>query len=94
MRVVIVGGGIGGLATARALTCSGVDDYIVLEQAPELTEIGAGVQVTNNATRVLEYLGLVDELRKTETMSEGSTYRDLVTDEVIYDTPAGEYAER
>jgi salicylate hydroxylase len=82
------------LATARALTCSGVDDYIVLEQAPELTEIGAGVQVTNNATRVLEYLGLVDELRKTETMSEGSTYRDLVTDEVIYDTPAGEYAEK
>lgn len=94
MRVVIVGGGIGGLATARALTCNGVDDYIVLEQAPELTEIGAGVQVTNNATRVLEYLGLVDELRKTETMSEGSTYRDLVTDEVIYDTPAGEYAEK
>jgi salicylate hydroxylase len=94
MRIVIVGGGIGGLATARALSWCGVEDYIVLEQAPELTEIGAGVQLTNNAVRVLEYLGLTEEFRKTETRSGGSTYRDLVTDEIIFDTPAGEYAEK
>lgn len=94
MRVVIVGAGIGGLATARALACNGIDDYVVLEQAPEMTEIGAGVQMTNNATRVLDYLGLADDLQRTEVNSKASTYRDLVTDELIFETPAGENAHR
>jgi salicylate hydroxylase len=94
MKVLIIGGGIGGLATARAIERDGIHDYVVLEQAPELTEIGAGVQLTNNATKVLNYLGVLDEFRKTETQSGGSSYRDLATDEVIFDTPAGEYAEK
>jgi salicylate hydroxylase len=94
MKIVIAGGGIAGLATARALSVSGLEDYVVLEQAAELTAIGAGVQLTNNATRVLSYLGVLDEMRRTESQSQGSTYRDLVTDEVLFEVLAGELAEK
>lgn len=94
MRVLIIGGGVGGLATARALNREGIVDCIVLEQAAEMSEIGAGIQMTNNATKVLDYLGLSEELRRSEVKSQGSTYRDLMSDEFIFDTPAGEAAER
>jgi salicylate hydroxylase len=51
-NVAIVGGGIGGLTAALALIRHGmaVDVY---EQAPELKELGAGVQISSNGTRVL-----------------------------------------
>lgn len=93
MKIVIVGTGIAGLATARALTVCGLENYVVLEQAPELAAIGAGIQLTNNAVRVLDFLGLLGEFRRTENQSQGSTYRDLVTDEVIFEVLAGETAE-
>lgn len=54
---VIVGGGIGGLAAARALSIAGRRS-IVLEQAEEFAEIGAGIQMGPNGFRMLEMLGL------------------------------------
>lgn len=93
MRVIIVGGGIAGLSAARALRVSGLDDYTVFEQAPELLEVGAGVQITNNAARVIDYLGLTEALSEGAVRSEGSVYRDLVTNELILSTPAGDSAE-
>lgn len=57
MRIVLAGAGIGGLTAALALPKSvGVT---LLEQAPELAEVGAGVQLSPNATRVLDRLGLL-----------------------------------
>jgi salicylate hydroxylase len=94
MKIVIIGAGIAGLATARALSVSGLEDYTVLEQAEELTAIGAGIQLTNNATRVLKFLGLIEDFIKTESQSQRSTYRDLVTDEEIFHVLAGEHAEK
>lgn len=55
--VVVVGGGLGGLAAALALLRHGFEVQ-VLEQAPVLGEVGAGVQLSSNATRVLHLLGL------------------------------------
>ena len=60
----IVGGGIGGLTAALSLLRRGIDVH-VYEQAPALGEVGAGVQVSPNATRVLHGLGLADELART-----------------------------
>lgn len=60
-EVIIVGGGIGGLAAAIALRQCGVE-AIVLEQAPELGEIGAGLLLAPNACKVLERLGALDFL--------------------------------
>ncbi|HEX7956313.1 MAG TPA: NAD(P)-binding protein, partial [Pyrinomonadaceae bacterium] len=57
MRIVIVGGGIGGLAAALALGREGFRPE-VYEQAPELLEVGAGIAVWPNAFRVLGRLGL------------------------------------
>jgi salicylate hydroxylase len=56
-KVVIVGGGIGGLFAANALIAHGLD-VAVYEQAPALGEVGAGVYVTPNAARHLERVGL------------------------------------
>ena len=55
--VIVVGAGIGGLSCALALRQRGID-VEVYEQAPELREIGAGVQLSANGTRVLRALGL------------------------------------
>ena len=59
--IAIVGGGIGGLATALALLRDGID-VEVYEQAAELKEVGAGVQISANGTRVLYALGLENEV--------------------------------
>ncbi|MFI9381891.1 FAD-dependent monooxygenase [Kutzneria sp. NPDC052558] len=61
MRVLVTGGGIGGLATAVALRQAGADVHVV-EKAKAFGEVGAGVQLGPNATGVLRRLGLGDEL--------------------------------
>lgn len=63
-RVAIIGGGIGGVALARSLDRLGID-YHVFERAPAFGEIGAGVQMTPNAVKVLEALGLAPDLAAT-----------------------------
>ena len=57
LRTYVIGGGIGGLATALALAQRGAD-VTVLEQAPEITEVGAGLQISPNGFAVLAALGL------------------------------------
>lgn len=59
-KILIVGAGIGGLATAIALQQAGFEAEIY-ENAPALRGIGAGISLWSNATAVLEKLGLLDE---------------------------------
>jgi 2-polyprenyl-6-methoxyphenol hydroxylase-like FAD-dependent oxidoreductase len=73
-KVAIVGGGIGGLAAALALTRHGID-VAVYEQAPELRELGAGVQISANGTRVLHALGLKEALEKVQVLPAGKAIR-------------------
>jgi 2-polyprenyl-6-methoxyphenol hydroxylase-like FAD-dependent oxidoreductase len=61
-RIVVVGGGVGGLTTAIALRSVGIEAR-VLERAPELREVGAGIGLWPNAIHVLERLGLGAEVR-------------------------------
>jgi len=63
MRIIVVGAGIGGLTAALMLRRAGLD-VEVFEQAAELREIGAGVQISPNATHLLHRLGLADALRR------------------------------
>ncbi len=58
LRIVIVGGGIGGLFTGNALVQQGFD-VSVFEQARALSEVGAGVFITPNSVRHLERVGLL-----------------------------------
>lgn len=63
MKVIIVGGGIGGLSAALALRQAG-HDPLILEEAPELGDVGAGLLLWPNATSLLRQLGVLDELMK------------------------------
>jgi salicylate hydroxylase len=74
MKVAIVGGGIGGLTAALALVRRGID-VEVYEQAHELRELGAGVQISANGTRVLHALGLKPALEKVQVLPAGKAIR-------------------
>ena len=63
LRILIVGGGIGGLFAANALIAHGLD-VAVYEQAPALGEVGAGVYLTPNAVRQMERVGLGPAVEK------------------------------
>jgi salicylate hydroxylase len=62
-RAIIAGAGIGGLATAIALSQTGFS-VTLYERANKLEEFGAGLQLTPNATRILSQLGMLDRVRQ------------------------------
>jgi salicylate hydroxylase len=63
MHILIAGGGIGGLAAAIALLQRGID-VDVYEQASELKEVGAGIQISPNGNKVLDALGVFRKLKE------------------------------
>lgn len=75
--VVVVGGGIGGLSNAVALTQAGLK-VRVLEQAPEFGEVGAGLQIAPNCTRILADWGLLDEVLSLGVTPENLIMRDAI----------------
>ncbi len=75
MKIAIIGAGIGGLTLALALRQRGVEAEL-FEQAPALTEIGAAVALSANATRELERLGLLPGLQAVSTEPTELIFRD------------------
>ncbi|MFZ5963820.1 FAD-dependent monooxygenase [Thalassococcus sp. BH17M4-6] len=73
--IIVIGGGIGGLACALALRQRGAQVQ-VLEQAPALREVGAGLQISPNGLRVIEALGLGDGLRACSVRGRAVSLRD------------------
>jgi salicylate hydroxylase len=87
MKAIVIGGGIGGLTTALTLLAQGFE-VEVYEQAPELREIGAGLQIGANGARVLARLGLGPQLERLGVAINVIDIRDLRTDRLIHSTPA------
>jgi salicylate hydroxylase len=79
-RIAVIGGGIGGLATALALLQRGID-VEVYEQSVELKEVGAGIHISANGTRVLDALGLETALRGVQFIPERRELRHWKTGE-------------
>ncbi|MFE6841978.1 FAD-dependent oxidoreductase [Streptomyces sp. NPDC057686] len=77
-KLIIVGGGIGGLATALATARRG-HRVLVLERAPEFAEIGAGIQLAPNGLHALDRLGLGDAVRATAVQMDELRFMDGVT---------------
>lgn len=81
-RIIIVGGGIGGLAAALALQQRGYS-VRVYERAREMREIGAGVAIAPNARRALRSLGIDGELKRISFHGEALHICNYTTGEVI-----------
>ncbi len=77
-QVIVVGGGIGGLSTALALTLKGLK-VRVLESSSTFGEVGAGLQIAPNCTRVLDRWGLLDEVKSLGVLPENIIMKDAVT---------------
>jgi salicylate hydroxylase len=79
-HVIVIGGGIGGLSAALALLRRGID-VTVYEQSAELKEVGAGIQVSSNGSRVLYAWGLEDALAGVQVTPAGREIRHWDTGE-------------
>jgi salicylate hydroxylase len=90
MRIVLAGAGIGGLTAAIALADKA--EVILLEQARELSEIGAGLQLGPNATRVLQGLGLRGGLDAIGFEPQAIEIRDSASRALMLRQPLGEAA--
>ena len=86
LPVVIAGGGIGGLAAALALASKGFRS-VVLEQAPQFGEIGAGIQIAPNAWHALDALGVGRLVKKEAVFIEHLLMFDGVSGEKVIDIP-------
>jgi 2-polyprenyl-6-methoxyphenol hydroxylase-like FAD-dependent oxidoreductase/acetyl esterase/lipase len=97
VRVIIAGGGTGGLAAAIALRKVGIEP-LVLEQASAFTAIGAGLGLYANAMKALTYLGADGYWRENAARIDVAEQRGLGDDELItagsLDPQAEKYGER
>jgi 2-polyprenyl-6-methoxyphenol hydroxylase-like FAD-dependent oxidoreductase len=74
MKAIIIGAGIGGLATALSLQKQGIES-VIYERAAEVRADGAGLSIWANALRVLDYLGIYEELAaKSAIQGKGGLY--------------------
>src|SRR5580698_6147428 len=81
-QVLIVGGGIGGLAAALALAKKGIPSQVI-EQASEFKEIGAGIQLGPNAFWMLEELDLVEPVNALAVFPNNLIMMDSITGEEV-----------
>ncbi len=93
LKILIAGGGIGGITALLALRQRGIAAEL-FEQAPAFGQVGAGIQVSCNATRILRALGLGDALARVTYYPEGRDYRAWDSGERLYYTPLGQRAEK
>jgi salicylate hydroxylase len=91
LRVAIVGAGLGGLAAAIALRRSG-QEVTVFEQAPEMGEVGAGIQTAPNASRLLDAWGVLDALGERSVPAAASNRRRWADGTLLGSFPLGDSA--
>ena len=89
LNIAIVGAGIGGMSCALGLSRNGFN-VTVFEQAPELSEVGAGLTITPNATKGLNYLNLGDGIKSVGMAHTNQGVRHFETGEMIVPLERGE----
>lgn len=91
MKVIIAGGGIGGLCAAIALSKVGIE-VEVIERAPALGEVGAGLQLSPNATKALAALGVLEAVAAVASMPQTLEMRLGRTGEKVFSIPIAKEA--
>jgi 2-polyprenyl-6-methoxyphenol hydroxylase-like FAD-dependent oxidoreductase len=86
---LVAGGGIGGLAAALALVRQGFS-VKVLEQAPEIGEIGAGIQLGPNAFHAFDALSVGDKTRSRAVFTDEMVMHDAIDETLVARVPTGE----
>ena len=89
LPVIVAGGGIGGLAAALALVRQGFE-VTVLEQAAEIGEIGAGIQLGPNAFHAFDALGVGDKTRSRSVFTDYMVMHDALDEYQVGKIPTGE----
>ena len=88
-KVLIAGGGIGGLTTALCLARAGFRT-VVFERSPTFEAVGAGIQISPNGARVLHHLGLAAALDAVSFLPLGSEIRSWRSGKVVGASPLGD----
>ena len=88
LPVLVAGGGIGGVAAALALVRRGFD-VTILEQAPQLGEIGAGIQFGPNAFAALDALGIGEKARGRAVYTDEMVMHDALDETLVGRIPTG-----
>ena len=81
-NIAIVGAGIGGLTAALGLSQKGFE-VTIFEQAPELSDVGAGLTITPNAAKGLRYLGIEEEVANIGMAHDLQGVRNYESGEII-----------
>ncbi|MFM8480111.1 MAG: FAD-dependent monooxygenase [Gammaproteobacteria bacterium] len=89
MKVLIAGAGLGGLTAAACLLKRG-HEVQVFEQSTELGDVGAGIQLSANAVKVLKHLGLAEELDAASVRPLAYEFRRFDTGEILHRVPLNE----
>jgi salicylate hydroxylase len=90
--VAVIGAGIGGLTAALALREAGLQPH-VFEQAPRLEALGAGIQLSPNATRILRALKVLDAIDAVSFRPQSVQFRDWNSGSLIAAVPLGAISE-
>ncbi|MDI6029138.1 FAD-dependent monooxygenase [Corticibacterium sp. UT-5YL-CI-8] len=93
LKVGIIGGGIGGVALSASLGAQDIEAHI-FERAPAFGEVGAGIQMTPNAVKILTALGTFDALQKVSFLPQNIIGRDWKTARVMWRTPLAQDCPR
>lgn len=93
MRIAVIGGGIGGLVAAIMLRQAGFD-VSLHEQHHEIGDLGAGIQLSPNATSILERLGLARPLADIAVQPDGVRFRRWDDDSLLLAIPLGDRARQ
>lgn len=92
-RVLIVGGGVGGLTTALALEQRNAE-VVLCEQSPKLSDVGAGIGLAPNAIKALRAVGLEEKINAIAWSSDYGVIRSWEDGRVISRTFQGDYREK
>lgn len=92
-EIIIAGAGIAGLTLALALSAKGFQVQI-FEKSAILTEAGAGLQLSPNATRLLDRLGVLEQLKQASIVPQAICLHDGTSGEPLLHLPIGDIAQK